>query len=52
MMNWLKNVNAILTIDTSTLVKKIEYNTKTNEIENYYMIIIMINTLLPLNLIS
>ena len=33
MMNWLKKVNVIQTINSSDLVKKIVYSTKCNEIE-------------------
>ena len=49
MMNWL-NVNAIQTIYTSDLVKKMTITQKLMRLKRKYLI--MINILLPKNLIS
>ena len=51
MINRLKKVNVIQTIDTSNIVKKIDYNSKINEIKKNVLIMIMINILLLKNLI-
>ena len=51
-MNWLKRVNTIQTIDASNLVKKTDYDTKNSEIEkNMLIVITVISTLLHKNLI-
>ena len=51
-MNWLKRVNTIQTIDASNLVKKTDYDTKNSEIEkNMLIVITAISTLLHKNLI-
>ena len=47
-----KKANAIKTNDISNLVKKTDYNTKINKIENKLLIMIMINISLQKNLIS
>ena len=51
MINRLKKVNVIQTTDTSNIVKKIDYNSKINEIKKNVLIMIMINILLLKNLI-
>ena len=49
----IKKVHAIQTIDTSDLVKKTDYNTKINEIERKFLIMIIVTSLLLLkNLIG
>ena len=47
-----KKANVIKTTDISNLVKKTDYNTKINKIENKLLIMIMINISLQKNLIS
>ena len=47
-----KYVIAIQACDTSELVKKAEYNSKIDEIEKKYLIMIMINILLLKSLIN
>ena len=52
MMNWLKKVNTIQNTETSDFVEKADYDTKNGEIEEKFLIVIMINILLLNNLIS
>ena len=49
-MSQLKKFNTIQATDTSNLVKKTDYSTKTNEIEKKILIIITVNILLLKNL--